>query len=112
MGASLGVENLVCCTTRGDEAAARLVKNRLGPESTCKSCSCSLPVFLEILVVGMSHVLIGQFPHVGSTEDMIQSSSLSWRAFIQIYVYISICIYIYIYTYNIRILLYWVDFTR
>lgn len=28
MGASLGVENLVCCTTRGDEAAARLVKNR------------------------------------------------------------------------------------
>ena len=69
MGASLGVENLVCCTTRGDEAAARLVKNRLGSRnSTCKSCSCSLPVFLEILVGGMC-----QFTNVGvvSTDDMI-----------------------------------------
>ena len=28
MGASVGVENLVCCTTRGDEAAARVIKNR------------------------------------------------------------------------------------
>ena len=69
MGASLGVENIVCCTTRGDEAAARLVKNRLGSRnSTCKSCSCSLPVFLEILVGGMC-----QFTNVGvvSTDDMI-----------------------------------------
>ena len=82
MGASLGVENIVCCTTRGDEAAARLVKNRLGSRnSTCKSCSCSLPVFLEILVGGMC-----QFTNVGvvSTDDMIMYDIYIYKSYISV----------------------------